>query len=314
MDGMETRHVSVILPTHNRLALLKKALASVERQEYKSYSVVLIVDGSSDGTVEFAREESLREHFPGIPAFEIIVNEQPRGAAASRNLGMARSRGDFIAFLDDDDTWAPHYLGHVVGFLGKHPGASACYAAHLQEGEHGEMSLADTRPLFEHAHPLVELLTESPIHSMSVFSCRRSVFETLGGMDESTSVVHDWEWYARIVLSGGEILPCGEEPLVRRAGPGGLVTAHRDWYAEEREVIDGVAAREEAVAHARRHILAYRSLFFARLALRRGDHSFALARLAESLWRAPLYSVRVAHHRLRRNRQLAKRATLKTEQ
>src|SRR5262249_25553976 len=108
-------------------------------------------------------------------------------------------------------------------------------------------------------------------------------------------------WYLRLVAGGG-----GYEHnpalLVERSVPGGLVTRHRHWYAEERLVHRRLFARIP-IPIARRHqrrIRAARALLFARVGFANGDLAFALARLAEAVLSSPLDSVRIAALRLRR--------------
>lgn len=262
----------------------------------------LVDDASDDDTAAFVRAENLQRVYPGIPSIQVLTNDAPLGAAASRNRVLRESAGEYIAFLDDDDEWLPDYLERQLACLDAHPEAVAVFADYVQVGEDGVLRNADVHPLFGYPSPLVRLLTEAFVHSMSVFVCRRCVVDSVGLMNATYRIVHDWEWYARLLLTGRTILALGGPPLVRRKGPGGLVMAHREWYREECRVIDALSLQDREVARSRRQILAYRSLYFARTALRRGDYAYAARRLAESFARAPVRALRIASRRLARNR------------
>jgi len=106
--------VSVILPTHNRPALLLEAAESVSRQTYSNWELV-IVDDCSTPSVDLAAL--------GLPADKVrlLRHDVARGGAAAKNTGMAAAKGDIVAFLDDDDMYAPSYLERAVSELEHHP-------------------------------------------------------------------------------------------------------------------------------------------------------------------------------------------------
>ena len=95
--------VSVIIPTHNRKNLLKKAINSVLNQTYQNFEIIIVDDCSTDGTKDYVL--SLKDG-----RIKYFRNEKNLYAAASRNVGIRNSNGEFIAFLDDDDEWFPQKL------------------------------------------------------------------------------------------------------------------------------------------------------------------------------------------------------------
>ncbi len=92
---------SVIIPTFNRLPLLKEALNSVWRQTFSDYEVIVIDDGSTDGTAEYLQSRCERMRF---------FRQTNKGPGAARNLGVSNARGEYLAFLDSDDLWFPWTL------------------------------------------------------------------------------------------------------------------------------------------------------------------------------------------------------------
>ena len=303
---MSAHRVSVVIPTRNRLDKLRRALASVDRQSYRDFEVWLVDDGSSDGTGDFLGSGELTRGYPNIPSIHVLTNEVGGGAAAARNRALKQLGGDLIAFLDDDDVWLPEFLARQVAYLDRNPGTAVACAPFVEVDAGGRSRQPDLQPLFHYASPLIHLLTEAFVHTMSILVCRRSVFTDIGLLDERLRVVHDWEWYARLLLSGAAITATGGTALVGRDAQGGLVSRHRDWYREERHVLERIAGDSREVARALRQIRAHRALLFARIALRRGDTAFAAVRLGEALWTAPLRSLNILFRRLSRNACLAK--------
>jgi glycosyltransferase involved in cell wall biosynthesis len=278
------------MPTRDRLELLRRALSGVDAQRFADFEVIVVDDGSVDGTAEW-----LRIHRPDV---RLLASTRPTGAAAARNRALARARGELVAFLDSDDIWKPSYLDRQVAQLDRNPEAALSYADHLESGPDGRVTRPNSRALVPDAGPLVRLLAEVFIHTLSSVVCRRETFDRYGRFDESLAIVHDFDWYVRVLEGGGAIthLP---HPLVKRSVPGGLVTAHRRWFSEDSAVIAKALAARSVPAREASMIRTYRSLFFARLALGNGDLGFGLGRLADAL-RSPRWSIRLVARSLAR--------------
>ena len=283
-----TARVSVIVPTRNRLAALRQALASVEGQTFRDFEVVVVDDGSVDGTAHWLREHN--------GSCRLLENHRPLGAAAARNRAIEQAGGDYVALLDDDDRWHPSYLDAQVAALDAQPESTLSFADHVEVDGAGHRSQPDTRSLLPGAAPLARLLADCPIHTSSVVLCRREAFERFGRFDENLSIVHDFEWYARVVAQGG-VLSHLRRPLVERGVPGGLIAAHRAWYEEESRVLARALTGRPADE---RLVRTYRALYFSRIALAKGDLAFGLARLAEALRRSPGSTARIVAGALRR--------------
>lgn len=109
--------ISVVIPTFNRKDLLKRALESILAQKDIVFEVVIMDDGSRDGTGDMIRKE-----FPQINYFW----QENQGPAAARNRGIERSRGEWIAFLDSDDEWMPGKLKAQLDFFQRNPDYKIC--------------------------------------------------------------------------------------------------------------------------------------------------------------------------------------------
>lgn len=108
---MNNEKVSIILPTHNRCALLPRAINSVLSQTYKNWELLVILDGCIDSTREVIR---CYENDERIRWFSF---DNPRGASGARNFGLDKASGYYIAFLDDDDEWLPEKLERQISLF-----------------------------------------------------------------------------------------------------------------------------------------------------------------------------------------------------
>lgn len=103
---------SVIIPTYNRISVLKRAIESVQNQTFKNFELIVIDDGSNDGTAEYLHSLGVQFQTLGKPGI-------PVGVSKSRNWGVTKSIGEWLAFLDSDDEWLPHKLEKQYEFISK---------------------------------------------------------------------------------------------------------------------------------------------------------------------------------------------------
>ena len=92
--------VSVVIPTLRRPKLVLRAVASVLNQTYEQIEVIVVVDGPDQATIDVLR--TVKD-----PRMQVVVNPRSLTAAGARNVGVDHARGEWIAFLDDDDEWLP---------------------------------------------------------------------------------------------------------------------------------------------------------------------------------------------------------------
>src|SRR5881396_2316906 len=105
--------VSVIVPTYNRRETIQAAIASVQRQTFADWELVVVDDGSTDDTAALIEGSDPRL---------VLIRQKNQGVNAARNTAMLRARGQYIAFLDSDDEWLPHHLELSVAFFRAFPG------------------------------------------------------------------------------------------------------------------------------------------------------------------------------------------------
>lgn len=182
--------VSVIIPTYNRHELLKEALDSVLAQTPAPRQVIVVDDGSEDGSFEWLASLEM----PGLRALH-----QPRqGPAAARNLGLQAAEGKYVAFLDSDDTWLPGKLAAQIEFLEQNPAFKLCQTEEiwLRRG-------VRVNPMKKHAKPsgwcfaaCLKLCLISP----SAVMLEREFLLELGGFDPDFPVCEDYELWLRATL------------------------------------------------------------------------------------------------------------------
>ena len=115
--------VSVVLPTRDRRDLLARAIESVQKQSYGNWELLIVDDGSVDGTAEF---------LAGIAGERLRrFRHHGAGACAARNVALAQARGDLIAYLDDDNMMHPAWLKAVVWGFEQRPEANVLYGGYV---------------------------------------------------------------------------------------------------------------------------------------------------------------------------------------
>ena len=130
--------ISVILPTRDRSQLVRIAIASIEAQSYPNWELVVVNDGSTDDTSEVlaAVTDDARIR---------VIETSGIGGGGARNAGIDIARGDFIAFLDDDNTMSPHWLRAIAEYTGRDPACQALYGAQLRvpisDGRHSPIDV-----------------------------------------------------------------------------------------------------------------------------------------------------------------------------
>jgi glycosyltransferase involved in cell wall biosynthesis len=117
--------VSIIVPFLNAERFIGEAIESVFAQVYDNWELLLVDDGSTDGSTDRARE--LAERYPEKVRYLEHDGHQNRGLPASRNLGLKHARGKYVALLDSDDAWLPQKLEQQVQILESHPEAAMVY-------------------------------------------------------------------------------------------------------------------------------------------------------------------------------------------
>ncbi|MFG6449383.1 glycosyltransferase [Roseateles sp. BYS180W] len=183
--------VSVVMPMHNRQTTVAWAIQSVLDQTYGNFELIIVDDGSSDESVSVVK---------GIDDTRIKLHILPEcgGVSRARNIAVQQSIGEYIFYLDSDNTWRKEYLAAMVGAFDALPTADAvCSGQLLYRGDQPEPFAA------RFGSVNISLLKNRNYVDMNAFGHRREVFERLGGFDEALRRYVDWDLILRISEFGG---------------------------------------------------------------------------------------------------------------
>jgi glycosyltransferase involved in cell wall biosynthesis len=214
-----TPEVSVVIPTYNRCAMLLEAIDSVLAQSAAAFELIVVDDGSTDGT---------QDHLERLGKTIRIERIEHRGPAAARNRGVALARAPLIAFLDSDDLWAPTKLERQLAFMRTNPGCAIS-----QTNEIWIRNGRRVNPGVRHRKRAGDIFIDSLrtcLISMSATMMRTSLFRALGGFDEIMMAAEDYDLWLRILIDHQAGLL--DEPLVTRRG------GHRDQTSATTPAID----------------------------------------------------------------------------
>lgn len=198
--------VSTIIPTYNRAHEVTLAIDSALAQTYPAQEIVVVDDGSTDGT-----DEVLRARYGS----KVRILCKPNGGVSSaRNYGMKHARGERLAFLDSDDEWHPEHLAAQVAFLAAHP----TYGMVLTDVQRMDADRADTdylrrRDMIPVDGDVLSFVVRNPTLAPASAMITRAVFETVGGFDTDLRTAEDLDFHMRIAAR----FPIGviERPLTR---------------------------------------------------------------------------------------------------
>jgi glycosyltransferase involved in cell wall biosynthesis len=196
--------VSVVIPAFNATRFIREALASIVQQEYEPLEIVVVDDGSSDGTGEVAR---------AFGACSTVIEQPNRGPAAARNRGIAAARGSLLAFLDADDLWPDGKLALQVPRLTRDSSVDVLLGQIRYEA-------LDDRTLDGIRFDEPEGVLTSVNLGAGVF--RRSVFDRVGLFDESLRFSEDQDWFLRAREAGVGIAVLADVTLRYRLHAGNM--------------------------------------------------------------------------------------------
>ncbi|MEM8618734.1 MAG: glycosyltransferase [Actinomycetota bacterium] len=179
--------ITVVLPTRNRRELVSAAIASIAAQRYDNWQLIVVDDGSTDGTADLlsALDDERIE----------LVRTEGAGASAARNAGLAAASGEWIAFLDDDNVMHPIWLRAIAEHVGRHPDASGIFGATLRADRPH-----DHRPYVQFTETIdVRRLEVDNSIDLGAVAVRRGHPEL--HFDESLERFIDWDLIVRLARS-----------------------------------------------------------------------------------------------------------------
>ena len=220
--------VSVVIPTYNRQDRLPAAIRSVLKQSSPPAEIVVVDDGSTDGTpalMERIQQEFSPDGPPDGPPEVRYFRQENKGVSAARNHGIRVAEHDWIAFLDSDDEWLPRKLERQFGALAREPGLRFCHTDEIwiRKGRR-------VNPMKKHAkyggrifNRCLPLCVISPSSAL----IHRDLFDRHGLFDPELPVCEDYDLWLRICAR--EPVLYVDEPLLMKFGGHEDQLSHRYW-------------------------------------------------------------------------------------
>ena len=198
-------NISVIIPTFERKHLIGRALDSVLKQTQPACEVIVIDDGSSDGTAGW-----IKKAYPSI----ILIEQKNKGVSAARNTGIRNAKSKWVALLDSDDEWLPGKLEAQVKLLQKNEGKLFCHT-----NEIWIRNSVRVNPMKKHQkfggmifNECLDICRISP--SSSLFC--RALLDDVGWFDETLPICEDYDLWLRVTAKYPVLFV--DEPLIIKYG------------------------------------------------------------------------------------------------
>ncbi len=243
--------ISAIIPVYNGERWIAEAIASIYKQTRPVDELIVVDDGSSDASAEIASHSGAK----------VIRSDKNRGEGAARNLGLRSAGGDFIAWLDADDIWAPHHVETALSLLEQYPQATAAFCAVKRFGLRHELIRGYVPP----GSPVNVFWSavDDWLHTTIGSVTRREALLAIGGFSEEQRYAVDYDLWLR--LSRDHLFVCTHD-----------VTSFWRWHVDQQS--QNYASQLSAVYYFR-----YRYYINEK---KRGDHKFAeeLAIRINQLW------------------------------
>jgi glycosyltransferase involved in cell wall biosynthesis len=187
--------VSVVIPTSNRIDLLGRAIKSVENQTFTDWEIIVVDDASIDMTESIMSEKKSEQ-------IHYIRLHNKSGGAVARNTGIKNSKGDLIAFLDDDDEWMSEKLQKQIDCIEHDQQLGICYTGRktIRKGN----LIFGIGKKYSFRYPLKKnqlkaIMTDNFIGITSSVMIPRTILEEINGFDELLPCLQDYDLYIRII-------------------------------------------------------------------------------------------------------------------
>lgn len=211
--------ISVVIPTYNRIALVERAIDSVLMQSIKPFDIIVVDDGSDDGT-----SEMIQKKYRSIN----LVQQQNSGVSAARNNGIKHAKGDWIALLDSDDEWTEKKLENQANRLIKNPDYHFCHTNEIwiRNGVRVNQKKRHQKYGGYIFDKCLDICRISP--SSTLF--KKNILEHVGWFDTQLPVCEDYDLWLRITADYKILFV--DEPLIIKYG------GHTDQLSQSVEGIE----------------------------------------------------------------------------
>jgi GT2 family glycosyltransferase len=198
-EGQRRPFFSVVIPVYNKAPHIHRALSSVTGQTFTDFEIIIVDDASTDSSLDEIRKFA-------DPRIVVFQRSSPgAGGYAARNLGIARSRADWVAFLDADDEWHSGHLARAAEGIRAYPDAgiiSSGWAVSMGGEKHHDAYFANNRHKGQHLYPAETFMAGPRPIWTSVAVVRKYLLIAAGGFDERWPHGEDTALWLRLLLIG----------------------------------------------------------------------------------------------------------------
>lgn len=220
----ESDFVTAIITTHNRYELLLKAIDSVLAQTYKKLELIVVDDASDEN-----KEEAIRKLYQNRVNFIRIEKKDSKGGNHARNVGIQHAKGNYIAFLDDDDMWLPQKIEMQVAYLKRHTDCGMVYCNMIRFNEGGE-SKGNPNP--KNQGDCSKICLYDILCTTSSIMCTKEILENVGEFDENLRFWQETDLVIRVaqVTKIGYVDECLVRYFADEKSPERLTNKYYEWW------------------------------------------------------------------------------------
>lgn len=214
--------ISVIMPVHNRASVVGAAVASVLAQRFGDFELIVVDDGSTDGSADAVRAI-------GDPRLKLIALERNMGGNAARNAGICEAQAPLVTFLDSDDEYLPDRLGGTVDYFASHPGIDLLIDACVKRwpAERGKRDRVRHNPVLAGNEAVLAALFDRRLFKATPgITVRREAAIRAGLFDEGLRRRQDYDFILRVAKVG--TLATRDEPSWIKTSSADAITSDLD--------------------------------------------------------------------------------------
>ena len=216
--------ISVIIPVFNRVKLIARCINSVINQTYPVNEIIVVDDGSNDGTYDL-----IRKNFPQV----IAIYQENKGVSNARNVGIQSAKSKWIAFLDSDDEWLPNKIEKQISLIKKNPLYKVCHSDEIWI--RNDVRVNPMKKHRKYGGDIYKKCLPLCVISPSSIIIHKDIFNDVGLFDKNLPVCEDYDLWLRI-CSKYEVLFL-DQKLVKKYGGHDDQLSKKYWGMDRYRVI-----------------------------------------------------------------------------
>ncbi|WP_162340653.1 glycosyltransferase family 2 protein [Cyclobacterium salsum] len=237
--------VSIVIPVYNKAAFIRETLDAALAQTYQAIEIVLVDDGSSDGSLEI-----LKEYHERNPNKIVLIDQDNQGVSPATNKGIEKSRGEYIQFLDADDLMSSDKIEKQANLLrakGNLAMASCEWVTFLDNPENYQKWKLNT--YIDYPNPLdmvLDFFNHSEMMAISSYLTPKELIAKAGPWNEALTINQDGEFFMRVLLQAEQVLFEPEGKVYYRK-PGATNVSQQKSYNASKSLLESYRCYEREV-------------------------------------------------------------------